>query len=54
MATKPHTVPTDIEHKLDVARWRLRVAKTTDNLAWQAQVLQEIDELLDQLPKGSP
>jgi hypothetical protein len=56
MTTSTRLIPADLAAKLTDARMRLRLAKCCDNPGLQAQVLTEIDELLDQIggcPYGS-
>lgn len=52
MTTHTKLIPPDVFQQLELARYRMRLAKSTDNPAWLAKILTEIDELLDQI--GGP
>ena len=50
--TRTRLIPKDIADQLDTDRWRLRIAKDLGSHAWEAQILEHIDELLDKI--GGP
>jgi hypothetical protein len=47
-------IPPEIAEKLATASNKLRVARAKDAPAWQAEILQEIDNLLDQAGRRPP